>query len=358
MIESTDFVLPTYEHTQRVLFKQILNAVKLASAAALVLSLVALFLPAARTTALALLAGLVAIEFGLALASDWFMQRNRNRAGALFFLITTMINGTLVASVLGFPAFAAVVSCVLIPVGALLIGPRYAFAPGVVGIVLFGMLAITHQQSWLAGITIAQESWTALLIQIGFVTVALAVLMVVCALASERLQHSAHEAQARADDAAYAYSMQATLNEQVREEIEEHRRLLAVIQELEAPIMPVRPGVLVLPLVGHLDGRRLELIEKRLLQRVADARSDAVLIDITGVPLVDMEVADGLIRLGQAIRLLGADVILTGLRPTIARTLSELSIDLHFIRTNATIQEALAQMELSSRAVSGTAHNR
>ena len=63
-------------------------------------------------------------------------------------------------------------------------------------------------------------------------------------------------------------------------------------------------------------------------------------------------------RLGQAIRLLGADVILTGLRPTIARTLSELSIDLHFIRTNATIQEALAQMELSSRAVSGTAHNR
>src|SRR5262245_18224291 len=98
MIESTDLVPPTYEHTQRMLFKQILNAVKLASAAALVLSLVALFLPAARTTALALLAGLVAIEFGLALASDRFMQQNRDRAGALFFLITTMLNGTLVAS--------------------------------------------------------------------------------------------------------------------------------------------------------------------------------------------------------------------------------------------------------------------
>jgi rsbT co-antagonist protein RsbR len=188
------------------------------------------------------------------------------------------------------------------------------------------------------------------LIQVGFVTVALAVLMVVCALASQRLQHSARDAQARADDAAYAHSMQATLNEQVREEIDEHRRLLALIQELEAPIMPIRSGVLVLPLVGHLDERRLQQIEERLLQRVVAARSDRVLIDITGVPLVDLGVANELLRLSQALRLLGAEVVLTGLRPTIAQTLSELDTDLHFIKTYATIQDALAQMELSSRA--------
>jgi anti-anti-sigma regulatory factor len=350
MIESTDSTFPTYEQTQHVLFKQILDAVKLAAAGALVLSLGALFLPAAQITSLLLLAGLVALQFGIVLISSQLMRRERARAGALFFMIMTMVNGTLVAVVLGFPVFAAVVSSIMIAVCALLIGPRYAFAPGVIGILLFGALSIVDRQGWLAGITIAQESWTASLIRIGFVTAALVVLMIVCARASDRLQRSASEAQARADEAAYLHSMQVTLNEQVWEEIDEQRRLMAVIQELEAPIMPIRTGALVLPLVGHLDGLRLEQIERRLLQRVFKDHSDLVLIDVTGVPQVDAVIADGLVRLGQAVRLLGAGVVLTGTQPATAQALAELGADLSFVRTYATLQDALAQIEWKQRA--------
>jgi anti-anti-sigma regulatory factor len=349
MIESADLALPTYEDTQRVLFKQVLDAVRLAAALVLVLSLGALLVPAAQTASLGLLAGLVALEFGIVLICGRLLRRAGARTSALFFMIGTMITGTLVAGVLALPAFTIVISSILIAVGALLFGPRYAATPGVIGMLLFGALSIADRQGLLAGMTISQDSWTAPLLQIGFSIAALIVLMVVCTLASQRLQRTAYEAQARADEAAYAHSVQVTLNKQIKEEIDEQLRLMTVIQELEAPIMPVRAGVLVLPLIGHLDGRRLEQIEQRLLERVSVARSELVLIDITGVPLVDAAVADGLLRLSQAIRLLGAEVILTGLRPAIAQTLSELDTNLGLIRTHATIQDALAQAEPRSR---------
>jgi len=342
MIEAADTARAMYGQTQRALFEQILDAVRIAAAVVLIMSLGALFFPAMRAGPLVLLAGLVAVELGVTEASRWLVRRERASEGAVVFVFLTLIVAATVAVMLNSLAFSAMASGVLIAISALLIGPRYTLAPAVMGMLLFVVFSILDRQGWLAGVGISTEAWPALLIQIGFVVAATAVLVVVCMLASERLQRSAREAQERAEEAERAHAAQTLLNERLGREIDEQRRLLAVIQELETPLIPIRSGALVLPLLGHLDIRRLAQIERRLLDRVATDQIELVLIDITGVPLVDSMVAGGLLRLGQAVRLLGARVMLTGAQPAAALAMARLNVDLSFMQTYGTIQDALA----------------
>jgi rsbT co-antagonist protein RsbR len=342
MAESMDFALSTYKQAQQALLKQILDVVRLAVVVVLVLSLGGLIFPTIRVTPVVLLAVLLAIEFGVTELCRWLTRRDNARAGAITFVVMTMIVASLVAGVLGFPAFAALAGGVLISITALLIGPRYTLVPGVICVLFFIALSVVDRQGWLADIAVGRESWPGLLIQIGFVAAATAVLAVVCTLASERLGSSAREAHERAVEAERAHAAQIALSQQLEREVGEQRRLLNVIQELETPIMPVLVGVLVLPLVGHLDSRRLAQIEGRLLQRVVDERADLVLIDITGVPLIETLVASELVRLGQAIRLLGTRVALTGLRAATAQALVALDVELTSLSTYATLQDALA----------------
>jgi rsbT co-antagonist protein RsbR len=345
MAETTNLALPTYEHAQQALLRQILDAVRLAVVFVFLICLGGLAFPTLPTIPIVLLVVLLALEFAVAETGRWLMRQGQPRAAATTFIVLTLIIATAIAGVLGFPAFVALAGCVMVAISALLIGPRQTFAPGVIAILLFILLSLVDRQGWLAEVVLMREALPALLIQVGFAVAATAVLMVVCILSSERLQSSAREAQERAIEAEQAHAAQVTLSQRLEREVDEQRRLLEVIQELEAPIMPILAGVLVLPLVGHLDNRRLERIQMRLLQHVVANRADLVLIDITSVPVIDNLVASELVRLGQAIRLLGAQVALTGLQPVTARALADLEIELGFIRTYATLQDALAQIE-------------
>jgi rsbT co-antagonist protein RsbR len=345
MAEITNLAFPTYEDAQRALLKQILDTVRLAVVFVFLICLGVLVFPTLPTIPILLLLVLLALEFGVAEAGRWLMRQGRPRTAATTFVVLTLIIATAIAGVLGFPAFVALAGTVLVAISALLIGPRYTLAPGLIAILLFILLSLAEQQGWLAAIVLARQALPALLIQIGFAAAATAVLMVVCMLASERLQSSAREAQERAAEVERAHAAQVTLSQRLEGEVSEQRRLLEVIQELETPIMPILAGVLVLPLVGHLDSRRLERIQMRLLQHVVATRAELVLIDITGVPAIDHLVASELVRLGEAIRLLGAQVALTGLQPATARALADLDIELGLIKTYVTLQDALASAD-------------
>jgi rsbT co-antagonist protein RsbR len=115
----------------------------------------------------------------------------------------------------------------------------------------------------------------------------------------------------------------------------------AVIQEMSVPILPLTAGTLVLPLVGALDTARIELIQERALRALQDHRVRYLILDITGVPLVDTQVARGLLQLVQAARLLGAEVVLVGIRPEVAQAVVGLGIDLGSIVTRSTLQSGL-----------------
>ncbi len=111
--------------------------------------------------------------------------------------------------------------------------------------------------------------------------------------------------------------------------------------ELSTPVVKLWEGVLALPMIGTLDSSRTQIVMESLLQRIVETGSEIAIIDITGVPTVDTLVAQHLIKTVTAIRLMGADCIISGIRPQIAQTIVHLGVDLQGITTKATLADAL-----------------
>lgn len=112
--------------------------------------------------------------------------------------------------------------------------------------------------------------------------------------------------------------------------------------ELSTPVVKLWDGVLALPMIGTLDSQRTQVVMESLLQRIVDTGSEIAIIDITGVPTVDTLVAQHLLKTVTAIRLMGADCIISGVRPQIAQTIVHLGLDLQGIVTKANLADALA----------------
>lgn len=133
-------------------------------------------------------------------------------------------------------------------------------------------------------------------------------------------------------------------------DITERRRDEALIRHQEAsllalstPLIPISNDVLVMPLIGSVDSRRAEQVLETLLHGVANRSANVVILDVTGVTVIDTQVADTLVRAARAVGLLGAKVILTGVRPEVAQTLITLGVDLTGIITCATLQSGIAR---------------
>ena len=112
--------------------------------------------------------------------------------------------------------------------------------------------------------------------------------------------------------------------------------------ELSTPVIKLWEGVLAVPMIGTLDSSRTQLVMETLLQRIVETGSRLAIIDITGVPTVDTLVAQHLLKTVSAIRLMGAECIISGIRPQIAQTIVHLGIDLQGIATKSTLADALA----------------
>lgn len=115
-----------------------------------------------------------------------------------------------------------------------------------------------------------------------------------------------------------------------------------VIQELSVPILPVGPDTLVLPLVGALDSTRAQLLLERALDSVASQGARVLILDVTGVAVLDTAVARALLQVAAGARLLGAEATLVGIRPEVAQTLVGLGADLDSIKTHGTLASSLA----------------
>jgi len=111
--------------------------------------------------------------------------------------------------------------------------------------------------------------------------------------------------------------------------------------ELSTPVVKLWDGILAVPLVGTLDSARTQVVMERLLQTLLDTESDRAIIDITGVPAVDTQVAQHLLKTIVAARLMGADCIISGIRPQIAQTVVGLGIEFGDIVTKAKLSDAL-----------------
>nr|WP_225883607.1 STAS domain-containing protein [Sphingomonas aliaeris] len=119
------------------------------------------------------------------------------------------------------------------------------------------------------------------------------------------------------------------------------RRQQDEIAELSTPVVKLWEGILALPLIGTLDSARTQVVMENLLQAIVDQSADLAIIDITGVPTVDTLVAQHLLKTIAAARLMGADCIVSGIRPQIAQTMVHLGVELDVV-SKATLADALA----------------
>ncbi|UFU01315.1 RsbT co-antagonist protein RsbRA [Radiobacillus kanasensis] len=124
------------------------------------------------------------------------------------------------------------------------------------------------------------------------------------------------------------------------------------LQELSAPLIPVMDNITIMPLIGTIDTERAKLIMENLLDGVIKHNAEVVLIDITGVPVVDTMVAHHIIQAAEAVRLIGSTCILVGIRPEIAQTIVNLGIDLGKFPTKSSLRKGFqSALELTNRKI-------
>lgn len=117
----------------------------------------------------------------------------------------------------------------------------------------------------------------------------------------------------------------------------------SAIQELSTPVLQIWESVLVMPVIGVVDTQRSADIMERLLLEVSQKQARYVILDITGVEIVDTKTADHFIKIIKAAHLLGTNCVLTGIRPAVAQTLVEIGVDLTAIITLATLKDGLTE---------------
>lgn len=131
--------------------------------------------------------------------------------------------------------------------------------------------------------------------------------------------------------------------------VEQRERIIreqqAAIRELSTPVLQVRDRLLILPIIGGLDSQRARQLTQQLLSAIRESRARMVVIDITGVGMIDLTVANHLVQTVEAARLMGARAIITGLSSEVAQTLVDLGVDLSMMQTVGDLQGGLEEAE-------------
>ena len=128
--------------------------------------------------------------------------------------------------------------------------------------------------------------------------------------------------------------------EQLQEQIINAQQ--AALAELSTPLIPITDDVVVMPLIGSMDSQQTQRVLSTLLEGVAASHARVAIIDITGVLVVDTQIANALVSAAQAVKLLGTQVVLTGIRPEVAQTMVGLGVDLKGLVTQGTLQSGIA----------------
>jgi anti-anti-sigma regulatory factor len=328
------------------LLQQLTRTVAIAATSVLLLLLMGwLLLAMVRITLVFLLMGVVAGELLIAALSIRLENRQQESAALTIFVVGTQFFATLAALLLQLPAVSVGVLSLMIIISAFLRGFRYATVVAIIGMLMVSILIIllSFPPLALASFLLINDAGTIIrsILQIVFLVAIIGVTVVLTMHASDRLRSSLVAAEQRAHDAEQAQAQARAISEQLTVQVAEQSRLLVLIQQLEVPLIPLFEGVLVLPLVGNLDSQRCAQIEQALLEYISSTRTKLVLADISAVPTVDTAIASQLVQMGQAVRLLGSTMVLTGIKPAVAQTIVALGIERLGMRSYASIEDAL-----------------
>jgi anti-anti-sigma regulatory factor len=233
-----------------------------------------------------------------------------------------------------------------VALAGMLIGSRAAVA--VVGIEAFIAVALGLAQNAGWQPPMAQPPvWQGIMVAIG----ALAFLLLLNGLSWRLMEQSLVLAEAQTERLRAAQEQQQRLVVDLAAQGERQAQLLITLRELSTPVIPVSKGIVVLPLVGHMDAERLTFVRSALLDGIAQHRAKVVLLEMTGLEKADAEIARGLLSLTDAARLLGAELVMVGVQPDVARVVVELDVDTSNLTAQPDLESAL-DYALARRAAS------
>jgi anti-anti-sigma factor len=132
-------------------------------------------------------------------------------------------------------------------------------------------------------------------------------------------------------------------NQQLASQLETIEQQRRAIQELSTPILQLWEGILVLPVIGFVDSARSQQMMERLLEEIVQRQARHVIIDVTGVAVMDTQTADYFTKIFNSVRLLGAHCLLTGIRPAVAQTLVHIGVQLDQVTTRRNLQQGLQE---------------
>jgi anti-anti-sigma regulatory factor len=289
----------------------------------------------------------VAVSFGLLfsvapviLIARWLAQRGYLRGGAFLFAVysTLSIGGITLFMPATFP-WAAITLVVLIILMGMILDPRAAYVVAIGGGILYWILNGLIRSHLVTPLDVPEIIW--LVVGGLFYLMIFLLVAFLSWLATSGLKQALRESRQRADELQGAGQRQAQMLTELEERTAEQARLLALVEELSTPVIPIFEDTIALPLVGGIDSRRAQRITADLLEGISQRRAKIAIIDITGVPAVDTAVVNSLTQAVQAAGLMGCQVVLTGIRPEIAHTLVILGVDLGEVVTLRNLQSGI-----------------
>ncbi|MBN1485098.1 MAG: STAS domain-containing protein [Chloroflexia bacterium] len=293
------------------------------------------------------------ICIGMALFSYYLSRRGRVRAAAYLIVFAAVLIGIYSAYVRGGLSVAAVTLAPGIVFAGIVIGGRAGLLITVLELALYAGITLGQGLGWL-DLQIENSPFTA----VGLTSVALLIVTLVLWQTMQAQQRYIDQRRERETMLERLAQEKDRLLEELRQREESRRHLLETIQELGSPVIPLAEGVIAMPLVGAVDSGRAQGITQALLQGVTEHRARAVLVDITGVPLVDTAVVGALMRAMAGVQLLGATPVLVGIRAAVAQTIVELGVDMEAIVSRANMQEGLEYALSIVRSRQGSVANR
>jgi len=325
---------------RRTLFVDVAQVSAAIAATASIAYAVAYFVLPSRPWQLAVSFGLLFSVAPVILIARWLAQRGYLEGGAFLFAVysTLSIGGITLFMPATFP-WAAITLVVLIILMGMILDPRAAYVVAIGGGILYWILNGLIRSHLVTPLDVPEIIW--LVVGGLFYLMIFLLVAFLSWLATSGLKQALKESRQRADELQGAGRRQAQMLTELEERTSEQARLLALVEELSTPVIPIFEDTIALPLVGGIDSRRAQRITADLLEGISQRRAKIAIIDITGVPAVDTAVVNSLMQAVQAAELMGCQVVLTGIRPEIAHTLVILGVDLGEVVTLRNLQSGI-----------------
>lgn len=264
----------------------------------------------------------------------------RSSKHSLVFSTWLLCGGILVSLLINVPTETLftrpIVIVFLIPmlIAGMLVGPQ--------GTIVFGLLSVVGSAISILFQSITEFEWAlSSIVLLGITTALISILIYSLESAYNRAQEQLKIAESARLDLLSREGELRLINTELTQTNSEMIQLLRLVQDLETPAIPLLDGVVVTPLVGHIDSRRAQNIYHSIIQATSEMKAHTLLIDMTGVPIIDQQVIQELQKLAQSVQLLGASVIMTGISPSIAQTMIALEADFSRITTMARLQDGI-----------------